>query len=100
MKFGPRALTQSAYLKWHLYWKAEPWGPFRDNLHAAVIAAQVKALRAKRGTRISLSEFMVVDPTARARENRAGFLALLRMVGRPRAEVKRRMKGRKRARRR
>ena len=86
-------MPQSAYRRWQLYWHVEPWGPFRDNLHAAMVAAQVKALRQKKGSRISLDPFMVVDPASRARENRAGFVTLLRLMGRPRSEVKGKRKG-------
>lgn len=93
MEEAKASLSQSAYRRWQLYWLAEPWGAFRDNLHAAIVAAQVRALRMKKGTRISLEQFMVVDPRSRARENRAGFVALLRLMGRPRDEVKRARKG-------
>jgi hypothetical protein len=77
------SLSQRAYLKWRKYWEAEPWGPFRDNIHAALIAQQVKFGRVKPGTRVSLDDFMVVDPAKRQRRNKAGLLAMLRLVGQP-----------------
>lgn len=91
------SLSLSAYRDWQLYWIEEPWGPFRDNLHAAIVAAQVQALRSKKGSRIKLDQFMVMDPSARRRENRAGFIAMLRFMGRSRGDVKRATKGRPKA---
>lgn len=43
------------------YWKEEPWGPWRDNLHAAIIAREVRRSWAK-GPH-EMSDFMVIDPT-------------------------------------
>lgn len=60
-----------------------------------MIAREVRAGRVKRGTRIPLDEFMVVDPARRRRENRASFLTLLRLVAVPRSEANARARKRK-----
>lgn len=88
LKFGPRALTQSAYLKWQRFYNAEPWGSFRDNLHAALIAREVRLGRLKPGTRVNLNDFMLLDPARRRRENRASFLTLLRLVAVPKSKAR------------
>lgn len=98
MEEAKASLSQSAYRRWQLYWIIEPWGSFRDNLHAAMIAAQVRALRMKKGQRIALEPFMVVDPRSRERQNRAGFLALLHLISQPASEVKQGRKGKPRTR--
>lgn len=91
------SLSQSAYLTWARFWREEPWGPWRDNVHAAIIAREILKGRLKRGARVPpLDSFMLVDPDTRRRENRAGVLAMLRVVGRSRAEVRQKTKGRKR----
>lgn len=77
------SLSQRAYLKWQKFWAIEPWGDVRANLHAALIAREVKLGRVKAGTRVKLDDFMLVDPVARARENKQGFLALMRLIGKP-----------------
>lgn len=93
------ALTQSAYLKWAAYWREEPWGPWRDNIHAAIIAREVLRGRLKKGVSApKLDTWILVDPRTRARENRAGFVAMLRVVGRSRADVKKATKGKRKKR--
>lgn len=44
------------------YWMHEPWGAWRDNLHAALIAMEVIRPNLKKGARISLDAFMVRHP--------------------------------------
>lgn len=41
------------------YWKKEPWGPYRDNLHSAIIAREVRRGNFK-GPHV-LDQFMVMD---------------------------------------
>lgn len=77
------SLTQRAYLKWQKFWEIEPWGAYRDNLHTALIAREVKLGRIKPGRSVKLDEFILVDPKSRARENKAGFLAFMRLIGKP-----------------
>lgn len=45
------------------YWMEEPWGPWRDNLHAALIAREVR--RANFQGRHELLDFMVIPPEKR-----------------------------------
>lgn len=42
------------------YWNKEPWGPYRDNLHAAIIAREVRRGNYK-GEHL-LDQFMVMLP--------------------------------------
>ena len=75
-----KALTERAYRKWQVYWSVEPWGPFRDNLHAAIVAREVRRPWVRKGTRIDLDGFMVKAPEQRARDAGAKFAAWLGMV--------------------
>jgi hypothetical protein len=53
------ALTPAAYRKWQLYWLEEPWGPWRDNLHAAIIGRTILRPWTKKGDQIDLDQFMI-----------------------------------------
>lgn len=48
------------------YWIEEPWGPWRDNMHAAMIALELH--RANFKGEVSLSDFMVKGPWKRAQD--------------------------------
>ena len=45
------------------YWNEEPWGAYRDNLHAALIARTIHNANYKR--KVTLDEFMVKRPEAK-----------------------------------
>lgn len=75
MKSG---LTQREYLSWQRYWIEEPWGPWRDNLHAALLAREVIRPHAKAGVKIELEDFMVRQPEDVQRSKRTA--AILRLA--------------------
>jgi len=77
------SLTQGEYLSWQKYWVAEPWGSYRDNLHAAIIAREVRRRYLKKGARSKLDDFMVVDPGERKREATGNLLDMLKMIAQP-----------------
>jgi hypothetical protein len=76
------------------YWKVEPWGSYRDNLHAGLIAREVRRPYLKDPTRNPLEDFMIVTPEERAaaieqqRQQRGKeFVVALRSIaGAPRKE--------------
>jgi hypothetical protein len=74
------SLTQREYLGWQQYWRAEPWGPWRDNLHAALLAREIRRPQLRKGAKVALEDFMVRDPTERQREATAGFIGFLKSV--------------------
>lgn len=61
------SMSWRSYAGWRRYWDAEPWGAWRDNMHAAVIAREVRRTTG-RGSAPKLDVFMLRDPTARAVE--------------------------------
>lgn len=78
------ALSQREYLNWRKYWAAEPWGPYRDNLHAAIVAREVRRPQLAKGARKpEIDDFMVSDPRERKRKATANFLNLLRVIAKP-----------------
>lgn len=68
-----------------LYWRAEPWGPWRDNLHAALIAREVRRPAFGKDQRKNvLSDFMIRDPEERAKEGQkkiTGLFTLFKTIG-------------------
>lgn len=78
-----RSLTQREYLGWQLYWEAEPWGPWRDNMHAAIIAREIRRPQVKPGTRVDHETFMLRDPRIRSKDNETKVIAFLRAIAKP-----------------
>jgi hypothetical protein len=51
------------------YWEAEPWGPWRDNMHAALICREIRRPYLKDPTKLTpLIEFMIRPPEEIAQE--------------------------------
>lgn len=44
------------------FWMHEPWGAYRDNVHAAIIAAEIRRPNLKKGARVKLDDFMLRHP--------------------------------------
>lgn len=80
-------LSQRAYLGWQRYWDAEPWGPWRDNMHTALLAREIRRPQLRRGRTIDLDDFMVrsVEDRAeskmqKAEQEKGNFFAFLKTV--------------------
>jgi hypothetical protein len=54
------SMTYRSYLGWQKYWEEEPWGPWRDNLHTAMVAREIRRTVFKSG--LSLEGFMYTNP--------------------------------------
>lgn len=93
-------MTLRSYLGWQRYWDVEPWGPWRDNLHAAIISREIRRRGARRGARIGVDQFMVKSPTTRRKESEQNLFTLLQAVstGVSPAEAERRRRKQKRKR--
>jgi hypothetical protein len=92
-------MAQREFLGWQRYWRAEPWGPWRDNLHMAVLAREVIKPHLRKGVRVRLADYFYRDPEERQHEARAQLISSLRMIGRRRHKSeprgKRKAKGRR-----
>lgn len=80
-----RSMTQRAYLGWQRYWEEEPWGPYRDNLHAALIAKEVRRPQLRKGATTKLDDFMISNPRARQADAARGLIEFLKMVSEKKA---------------
>lgn len=74
------SMTQREYLGWQRYWSEEPWGSWRDNLHAAIIARSVMLPHLRDGKKVQLGEFFYRRPEERQREANRGLVTMLRLV--------------------
>lgn len=64
------------------FYQEEPWGPWRDNVHAALIAREVARLRMKPNARVEIDNWMLEHPDKRRRKRLSGFVnALKGMAG-------------------
>jgi hypothetical protein len=84
-----RALPLSDLQMLGAYWEAEPWGPWRDNLHAGLIAATV----ANSGPRklkktVRASDFMLVPARERRAKGGKALLSALRAMASKPGEAK------------
>ncbi len=81
------SLSQREYLGWQMYWAAEPWGPWRDNMHVAILAKEIRRPQVRSGTMIDLDQFMMREPVERVRENEQKVITFLRAVAKPRGST-------------
>lgn len=67
--------------RWARYWAQEPWGPFRDNMHAAMLAVQVLKPHVKDPKKLNPADFMFKPAEAEIdvkRRNALTFYHLLK----------------------
>jgi len=63
------------------FWRMEPWGPYRDNIHAGLIAATIANVhRGKNARPISHDVFMLTDKTAFTKKKTKETLAWMSAV--------------------
>lgn len=70
-------------MDWGRYWEEEPWGPWRDNVHIAMLAREIRRPQMQPYSRISLEQFMLVNPLTRAQEASAGLWNMLKTIAKP-----------------
>lgn len=68
------------------YWRAEPWGSYRDNMHAALIANEVRRPYRKNPLEGSFEDFMLQDRSKLEASKTNKFLAFLRAMAKPKAQ--------------
>ena len=74
-------------LSWQKYWREEPWGAYRDNLHTAILCRQVlRTVLAKGAKMPKIDDFMLRLPDEIQEEqgamNAKTFLHTLRSIAR------------------
>jgi hypothetical protein len=70
------AMPMRVYSGWQMYFVAEPWGPWRDNMHTAILAREIRRSIPKAKIP-DLSVWMIRDPAERVAEASRQILASL-----------------------
>jgi hypothetical protein len=69
------------YMRWGEYYRCEPWGATRDNMHAGIIAAALTNPHRRRGTRaLTHDDFMLRDSRTQHADQRRKFREYLRSM--------------------
>ena len=76
------SLTAREYTSWQRYWEEEPWGPWRDNMHAAIIAREVRRPQLKSGAQNGLDAFIMKSVKTRQKEVAAQVWTMLKTIAR------------------
>jgi hypothetical protein len=77
------ALSHHELVRWRLYWSEEPWGAYRDNMHAAMIVSELLKPHYKQGaTPLPMHRFMFEHQEDRKRQAAATFVARLDAMAR------------------
>jgi hypothetical protein len=63
--------------RWARYWYEEPWGPHRDNLHAALIVTELLRPQVQEGANLNIDNFMLKPKEDRDAAARAHLVASL-----------------------
>lgn len=70
--------------EWGRYYAAEPFGQFRDNLHAGIVAAAIlNSNRQRNSPVVSPSDFLLVSREQSRRRELAKSVARLRALAKP-----------------
>lgn len=67
------------YLGWQQYYSEEPWGTWRDNMHTAIIAREIRATRSKKPS--TMEDFMLFSPHVREQDAAAQAVTALHAIG-------------------
>ncbi|HEY3658270.1 MAG TPA: hypothetical protein VGL34_25145 [Steroidobacteraceae bacterium] len=87
-------LSERELRSWKAYWRLEPWGPYRDNMHAAMTVQQLLRPHLKEGAQPpSMMEFMFIEQSERDEAIRVANRE--RYLGAFRARAKERVDGRR-----
>jgi hypothetical protein len=78
---------------WAIYWSEEPWGPYRDNLHAGLIISELMRPHLKKGaTPPRPDQYLFQSATDLKRKQTAQFVAQMNSAARRDRETRGRKK--------
>ncbi len=78
-------MGSSELSEWKTFWAREPWGAYRDNLHAALICSLIaNAFRdPKKSGAVSFQDFMLADREKHQAKKTSEFINFLKAVAKP-----------------
>lgn len=72
---------------WREFWAKEPWGPHRDNFHAALICSLIaNAFRGKGAKAVTPADFMMADKAVHQKRKTNEFIGWLMKVATPKKD--------------
>ena len=74
-------MGSSELFEWYKYWQMEPWGSYRDNIHAGLIASTLANAFMSKGKRVNYQDFMLVDRREHAKKKTTEFITWMKSVG-------------------
>lgn len=63
------------------HFKEEPYGPMRDNFHAALITAKVHNMLRGKSKAVKVEDFMLVDKEAHSKRSVGGLVNFFKTIG-------------------
>ena len=81
-------MTSAEFVEWFAFYELDPFGPWRDNLHAAQVASLLyNANRRKNSKALGAADFMYKDRDEVREQETKTFLANLRALAIPKKET-------------
>lgn len=78
-------MPASEMAEWELFYSLEPFGTWRDNMHAGIIASLLANIhRGKSTKRFTPQDFMLLDGETHKRERNLGLMNLMSSVAKKR----------------
>jgi len=74
-------MSSTEFSDWVEFWRREPWGPIRDNMHAGVIASTIaNRMRGRNAKATTMQDFMLVTPEQDAEQKQSKILGLFQAL--------------------
>ena len=74
------SLSSSEFAEWMAYYTIEPFGQWRDNLHAAQITAMLYNINRGNGSALGVDDFMYLDDVAAQEKQDREFISRMTAV--------------------
>lgn len=84
-----RRMTSREFGQWMEFYKAEPFGPMRDNLHAGIVASMLFNANRRKGARpMGASDFLLMSERERMERTTKKTLAAVKALAEPKRKRK------------
>lgn len=86
-----RRMGSREFGRWIQFYRSEPFGPTRDNLHAGIVASMIyNANRGKRNRPLSAEDFLLMSQRERMERNTKKTLSAVKSLAEPKRKRKKR----------
>lgn len=80
-------MSSAEFTQWLAYYQLEPFGAYRDNIHAAMVASIVaNANRDSKRAAFKVDDFMLVDQVTRKGNETRDFFKSLSAIAKPKEQ--------------